>query len=330
MAFTYNRAKHNPRMAEKENTGKASQSQSFLNNGNSNDRQTPKKQPSYKANAQTLNEFIKECQDNAKDVRNIKAILADNIMNVANAAFAIEKSDDKSDITALNKTLAVFGLGAIPKTVKMLISSNIIDIPDEDSESKISYLISRILIALNDIGVDEDTIECYISIFECINKSNITMLTSDTGINGDLALDMVLSFPIAPSQMDPIFIAKNYNKFLMRIMDHVEENQSVLNSHTIQKIFEFMFGSNCTKGKVANSIIGKYLGNKPTIFDKDPEETIYREFVKFLYETLNSYDDNSIRKTLNFVKKQRTNGSVTLFNEDDAKAFENIDAIWNK
>ena len=330
MAFIYNRAKHNPRMTEKENTGKVSQSQSFLNSNNGNDRQTPKKQPSYKANAQTLNEFVKECQDNAKDIRNLKAIIADNIMNVANAAFAIEKSDDKSDITALNKTLAVFGLGAIPKTVKMLISSNIIDISDEDSESKMSYLISRILIALNDIGVEDDIIECYISIFECINKSNITMLTSDTGITSDLALDMVLSFPIAPSQMDPVFTAKNYTKFLMRIMDHVEENQSVLNSETIGKIFEFMFGSNITKGKVANNIIGKYLGNKPTIFDKDPEATIYREFVKFLYETLNSYDDDSIRKVLNFVKKQRTNGNVTLFDEDDAKSFENIIDIWNR
>ena len=335
--LTYNRNKHSIPREKEDNRDRDNKpkSVSILGGQNRNDDNNNRRNSSDKDKmnlSATLERFVNEISENSKDIRNVRAILVDSINPVATAIFKLSRSDNRSDANIVNKAIAAFGLGTIPQTLKTLIAEGIIDTkPYNDNgyfESVFSYMVSRILMSSKALNLTEDIIDIYLSIFDIVNGTSITMLADQCGIDKTFATDILISYPIAPSMMDNTWIETNYPKFLARIMGHAEENQSVLDSVCISKIFEFIFGNNLTKGKVAPKIIGKYLGNKPSIFNDDPMKSIYVEFVKFLYETLNEYDDNTIVLTLRSVANARNKGIMTLFDDNDASGFENIANIW--
>lgn len=291
------------------------------NGGNMNTTNGPKgntKDP-MTTDINTLIRWVDEVVEYKNDPRNLKQVIYDSLPTVSNVVTKRDNESTNSEMkSAINKSIAVLAIGNVPNVLVGCLREGDMDV------ANICYMISKLINIDDDsISISDDVIDTYVNdILYPINETSVKHLSSQTGITNDLSLELLVAYPINPTEMSGIFIAKTYPRFLARIFDHAQDNSDVLGRDTLADVFDYIFGDGYIK--IANKVIGQYLVNCPVMPNDGNklEETIFNEFFTMLYEKLNSYSDTVIDSTISFIMSKLSNDS--LFDRAYAEQFENI------
>lgn len=163
----------------------------------------------------------------------------------------------------------------------------------------------------------DETVSAYIELLSSsgLAGKDIDRLASELGITKDLATDLIISIPVIPDDMNDIALRQFFGSFVMRMMDHAEENIDVLDRGTQGKLFSFFFG----KDHIALKAIGRMLAApKISKFQNESQKMVYAEYLSMLSDRLDAYDIKDIKYVLRFIvneKKRLGKGTEMLFGD---------------
>lgn len=189
----------------------------------------------------------------------------------------------------------------------------------------VMFVVSTVLVTSHG-QMKEETISLYIDLLASngLAGKDIDRIVKELGITKDLAVDLVTSIPVVPDDMNDVTLRQFYNSFMMKLMEHADENIDVLDRATQGKLFSFFFG----KSKIALKAIGRMLAHGTvTGFKSDAQRMIYAEYLSMLSERLDAYEIKDIKYVLKFVadqKKEAGKDAVVLFGSVAISQYDSI------
>lgn len=161
----------------------------------------------------------------------------------------------------------------------------------------------------------DETVSAYIELLSSggLAGKDVDKLVTELGITRDLAMDLMVAVPVIPEDLTDITLKQFFGSFVMKIMDHAEENIDVLDRGTQGKLFSFFFG----KSHIALKAIGRMLAApKITGFANESQKVVYAEYLSMLSDRLDAYDIKDIKYVLRFIvneKKRLGKDTMMLF-----------------
>lgn len=268
--------------------------------------------------ADTLNAFLEDYADMCKQSGNqVADVIRDSFWDVTK--IMTHYYDPKySGITGeINKVLDIMASQRFAIALTNLLNTENIEGWHDgvnDIWKSVMFAISTALITCHKRMKDE-TVEAYIDLLSSpgISGKDIDRLSKELGITKDLAVDLVASIPVIPEDMTDITLKQFYSSFVMKLMEHADENIDVLDRGTQGKLFSFFFG----KEHIALKAIGRMLAAvKITGFENEAQKIVYAEYLSMLSDRLDAYDIKDIKFVLKFIvneKKRLGKDTMMLF-----------------
>lgn len=299
---------------------------SYLNDDDDNDYEDNRpNNEEHDRRADSIYEFCNNFTDNVDNYKSLQDIIIEDFPDVIpyiKQYYNVKNSPKFQD--ALNKLILIICTDKFSKALISILEARAWegDVYNNIWDS-IGFGVS-VALETNHERMHSDTIRMYVTrMIPRLYKTEINELRTQTGVTGDLALDLIIAIPIGPNDWNGATIDAFYERFLDKMLIHAEDNMDILNWEVQGMLYEKFFG----KTKTALKVIGKYLTTKAVSeSDNVVVNAVYEEFQKMLYSKLDKYDISDIEYVMSFVAKKRQENpdDIIIYNSVKASQYENV------
>ena len=301
-----------------------------MENGDSSDiERAPQREEKPDPRVKSILNFVDEFSDNTENFQRLRDIMIDYFPDAVRHIRAYYSQKNSAQFNdAVNKLVKLSTTSYFSKTLKKVLEGNYWA-DDEGTYDKIWRSIGFLLSVALETSYDRmhgDVVRLYATeILPRMWNTEITDISSRTGVTRDLVLDLAIAIPMVGSEWNAANIEEFYPRFLDKMLIHAEDNMDVLNWEVQGMLYDEFFG----KGNTGTKVIGKYLTSAPKKeeeLNSDVLRAVYKDFIKMLYSKLDNLDIDKIAYVFKFVGnyKKEHEGVATIFNAEDASKFENV------
>lgn len=276
----------------------------------------------------TLDSFLAEYADALSERGNqIPNIISDLFWDVAGVLTHYYENKYKPALDKMNKVLNLCCQQRFASSLASVCRNEDIDGWNDginDIWKDVMFVISTLLTTSHSMMKDE-TISTYIDLLSSngLAGKDINRITKDLGITKDLAIDLTATIPVIPSDMTDVTLRQFYPSFLVKLLQHAEDNIDVMDKVTQGKLFSWFFG----KDKIALKAIGRMMAT-PVVskFGNDSQKMIYAEYQAMLAEKLDAYEIKDIKYVLEFIvsEKKKAGDAILVFGTVSISEYDSI------
>lgn len=228
----------------------------------------------------------------------------------------------------MNKILEITQTRKFALDLQTILTDEVYDDYAEDW-NLFAQLIS-LTIAICNEEMKEETIVVYtLEILKRMWETEIKELVKEYGVTEKLALDLFMTIPKLPKDMQNHDLNRLTKAFLDRMILHAETNIDVLDGETQAGLMKFMFSE---KDNEESNLYVKVLGRFLNLPYKEPQGkwqiAVYQEFVLMLYNELDNLESRDIEFVIKFIvnyrKKLQIDSKGQIFSAVTANRYQHI------
>lgn len=274
--------------------------------------------------------FVEDFKDNMIDSIERKEVIKQYIPTLFDIIPNYYNNNFRDLSPEMNSIMDIMSTSNFIKAFKSILDDE--EFPDYPDWFDCIVQTLSIIVDCNHKVMSEETITTYTwEILRRMWKPEIAELKRDIGITEDLALELCIGIPKAPSKIESMDLDRYTRNFKNAIMEHsvITDNLDILGVYTLDKLFSYFFGKG---SKTELNALGRILATKADTQDDIAKwgGPIYNEYIKLIYSKLNSYDISDIKYVLNFVISrnkvmiERNKDYQGIFDLEVSLGFSNI------
>lgn len=258
-----------------------------------------------------LDDYAESCKLTGNQVTDV---IRDSFWDVAKIMTHYYEPKYESMMGEMNKVLDIVSSQRFATSLFNLLSAEEIEGWHDgmnDVWKDVMFVVATTIVTSHKKMKDE-TVTTYIDLLSSsgLAGKDVDRLVKELGITKDLAMDLMVSIPVIPDDLNDVTLRQFFGSFVMKMMEHAEENIDVLDRGTQGKLFSFFFG----KSHIALKAIGRMLAApKIGTFQNESQKMVYAEYLSMLSDRLDAYDIKDIKYVLRFIVNEKKRlGKETL------------------